>query len=166
MTIWYHHLHYRNTICSLFSFQLEDPIKVTDKDLNSSFNYTISGYTFDINSDRKIFTRKSLDRETKPNYELNLTVTDGIHSTSTKLKIKVTDTNDNYPQFSNLMYVNKSVLLYDYHFISINNPCNIIQRVTFKEVALFIHDESFRWIQVTTKTHLFITFCLVGFLRF
>lgn len=121
------------------SFQLEDPIKVTDKDLNSSFNYTISGNTFDINSEGNIFTRESLDRETKSNYELNLTVTDGIHSNSTKLEIKVIDTNDNYPQFSNLMYVNKSVLLCDYHFISINNPCNIIQRITFKEDALFVH---------------------------
>lgn len=84
---------------------MENPLKVTDRDLNSTFTFNISGTTFTINSNKEIFTlNEPIDRETKSSYSLTVMVWDGIHANSSIVEISVEDENDNPPMASNMTY--------------------------------------------------------------
>lgn len=91
---------------------MENPIKVTDRDLNSTFTFNISGTTFTINSSGEIFTlNENLDRETNSSYSLTVMVWDGNHTTSSIVEISVEDENDNPPMASNMTYAVEIILI-------------------------------------------------------
>ncbi|XP_062575471.1 protocadherin Fat 4-like [Saccostrea cucullata] len=78
--------------------QLDHPISATDRDVNSVFTYNISGDAFDIDaSTGEISSLKVLDREGKEYYDLILGVFDGVHATTSSVRISVADINDNPP---------------------------------------------------------------------
>lgn len=86
-------------------FQLETPLKVTDKDLNSTFTFNISGTTFTISSTGEIFSSdETIDRETHSSYSLTVMVSDEKHETFSIVEISVEDMNDNPPMASNMTY--------------------------------------------------------------
>lgn len=79
--------------------------------LKWSFWFVFTGHgseIFQINSTTAVITTRlnnSLDRETNDAYHLTLRATDGGNETSTaQLEIKVTDVNDERPQFSQQVY--------------------------------------------------------------
>lgn len=53
----------------------------------------------------KIVLRKRLDAETRSEYTLQVIASDGMHEATTDLTIRVTDINDNAPQFLQTVYV-------------------------------------------------------------
>lgn len=85
-------------------FQLEPPLKVTDRDLNSTFTFSISGTSFTINSNGEIYSNKNIDRETQSSYSLTVMVKDGKHNNTSIVEISVEDMNDNPPMASNMTY--------------------------------------------------------------
>lgn len=91
---------------------MENPIKVTDRDLNSTFTFNISGTTFTINSSGEIFTlNENLDRETNSSYSLTVMVWDGDHTNSSIVEISVEDENDNPPMAFNMTYAVEIILI-------------------------------------------------------
>jgi len=70
-------------------------------DLNESFIYTLSGsdaMAFDINESTSLLTFKVLpDFETKSNYEINVTVSDGEFNTTSPVHININNINDIAP---------------------------------------------------------------------
>ncbi|TKR66884.1 hypothetical protein L596_023114 [Steinernema carpocapsae] len=71
-----------------------------DKDSILEYNLESSADTFHI--DRftgALFLKKPLDYEAVQHYDISITVSDGVHSTSTILNLDVTDENDNAPRF-------------------------------------------------------------------
>lgn len=86
-------------------FQFETPLKVTDKDLNSTFTFNISGTAFTISSTGEIFSSdETIDRETHSSYNLSVMVKDGKHNNTSIVEISVEDMNDNRPMASNMTY--------------------------------------------------------------
>lgn len=53
----------------------------------------------------KIVLRKHLDAEVQSEYTLQVIASDGKHEVTTDLTIRVTDLNDNAPQFEQSVYV-------------------------------------------------------------
>ncbi|XP_011702382.1 PREDICTED: protein dachsous [Wasmannia auropunctata] len=53
----------------------------------------------------KVVLRQRLDAETRSEYTLRVTASDGIHKAMTDLTIRVTDLNDNVPRFEQAVYV-------------------------------------------------------------
>ncbi|KAL0101976.1 hypothetical protein PUN28_018495 [Cardiocondyla obscurior] len=53
----------------------------------------------------KVVLRKRLDAETRSEYTLQVIASDGIHEATTDLTVRVTDLNDNAPQFEQAVYV-------------------------------------------------------------
>ena len=51
-----------------------------------------------------ILSSSSLDRETKPVYELEITASDGKFSNTCILRVNVSDVNDNDPEFEQNLY--------------------------------------------------------------
>lgn len=91
---------------------MENPLKVTDRDLNSTFTFNISGTTFTINSSGEIFTlNENLDRETNSSYNLTVMVWDGNHTNSSIVEISVEDENDNPPMAFNMTYAVEIILI-------------------------------------------------------
>ncbi|XP_052700895.1 protocadherin Fat 4-like isoform X2 [Crassostrea angulata] len=84
---------------------LETPLKVTDRDLNSTFIFNISGTAFTISSTGEIFTSdETIDRETHSSYSLTVMVSDEKHETFSIVEISVEDMNDNPPMASNMTF--------------------------------------------------------------
>lgn len=82
---------------------METPLKVTDKDLNSTFTFNISGTTFTISSTGEIFSSdETIDRETHSSYNLTVMVWDEEHANSSIVEISVEDENDNRPMALNM----------------------------------------------------------------
>lgn len=52
----------------------------------------------------KVVLRKKLDAETQPEYSLRVLASDSIHEASTVLTVRVTDLNDNVPEFQQASY--------------------------------------------------------------
>ena len=82
----------------------------TDKDSESSLTFRITAGnvddTFEIDESTGVLTtKKGLDRETVPRYNLTVNVTDsGGRSSSRDLTVIVTDENDNVPRFDPTSY--------------------------------------------------------------
>uniref|UniRef100_A0A1I8AAX7 Cadherin n=1 Tax=Steinernema glaseri TaxID=37863 RepID=A0A1I8AAX7_9BILA len=80
-------------------------IKASDLDKHSNLKYNIIGQNggripFGIRTDSgAVFVKEPLDFEIQKEYEVKVLVTDGKHNASTHLHIKVSDINDNAPQF-------------------------------------------------------------------
>ena len=76
-----------------------DAVSATDQDANDTLTYTLSGTdaaAFDIDSTTgQIKTKASLDYETKSNYSVTLTVSDGLATDTTTVTINVTNIDDN-----------------------------------------------------------------------
>ena len=76
----------------------------TDKDVSDEIEYSLESpqlVPFFINYKNGIIaTTDSLDAELQDSYVLNISVTDGLHTSYTKVKVTVIDLNDNGPEFS------------------------------------------------------------------
>ena len=59
---------------------------------------------FTINPNTGILSSGSLDRETHPIYQLEITASDGTFSSTCILKVNVSDVNDNDPEFEQIVY--------------------------------------------------------------
>ncbi|XP_065170403.1 fat-like cadherin-related tumor suppressor homolog isoform X3 [Atheta coriaria] len=78
-------------------------LEITDADidLNTPVEFYITagdpGSQFQIRQTGELYVVKDLDRETVPDYDLNILVTDGLFADNTHVSIKVLDANDNPP---------------------------------------------------------------------
>ncbi|KAK0427455.1 hypothetical protein QR680_010234 [Steinernema hermaphroditum] len=85
-------------------------IKAADLDKHSTLKYNILGSNggripFGIRTDSgAVYVKEPLDFEKQKEYKVKVLVTDGKHNASTHLHIKVTDINDNAPQFVQSRY--------------------------------------------------------------
>lgn len=55
------------------------------------------GQQFAVGPGGDVFVQRALDREARPSYELTVAATDGLHLTSARLDVRLTDVNDNPP---------------------------------------------------------------------
>ncbi|XP_033985117.1 protocadherin Fat 1a isoform X1 [Trematomus bernacchii] len=81
------------------------------EDINKHVNYFITGgdplgqFAIEhIQNEWKVSVRKSLDREEKDNYLLNITASDGIFTAKAVVEVKVLDANDNSPVCEKSLY--------------------------------------------------------------
>uniref|UniRef100_A0A672IDN9 FAT atypical cadherin 1a n=1 Tax=Salarias fasciatus TaxID=181472 RepID=A0A672IDN9_SALFA len=81
------------------------------EDINKQVNYFITGgdplgqFAIEhIQNEWKVSVRKSLDREEKDNYLLNITASDGIFTAKAVVEVKVLDANDNSPVCEKSVY--------------------------------------------------------------
>ncbi|KAI9525478.1 long-chain fatty acid transporter fat1 [Dissostichus eleginoides] len=81
------------------------------EDINKQVNYFITGgdplgqFAIEhIQNEWKVSVRKSLDREEKDNYLLNITASDGIFTAKAVVEVKVLDANDNSPVCEKSLY--------------------------------------------------------------
>ena len=76
-----------------------DPVTATDQDANDTLTYTLGGTdaaSFSIDSTTgQLKTKESLDFETKSNYTVTLTVSDGVATDTIAVTINVTDIDEN-----------------------------------------------------------------------
>ncbi|XP_033823988.1 protocadherin Fat 1a isoform X1 [Periophthalmus magnuspinnatus] len=89
-------------------------LSTTDDDseeINKQVNYFITGgdplgqFAIEhIENEWKVSVRKSLDREEKDNYLLNITASDGIFTAKAVVEVKVLDANDNSPVCEKTLY--------------------------------------------------------------
>ncbi|XP_061882625.1 protocadherin Fat 1a isoform X3 [Entelurus aequoreus] len=81
------------------------------EDINKQVNYFITAgdplgqFAIEhIQNEWKVSVRKPLDRETKDNYLLNITASDGIFTAKAVVEVKVLDANDNSPVCEKSLY--------------------------------------------------------------
>lgn len=79
-----------------------------DVDTNPALTYSLldsaDGYFSIDRFSGQVILCKPLDFETSREYTLNISASDSLHSANTLLTVKVTDDNDNVPQFQRSFY--------------------------------------------------------------
>ncbi|XP_013401573.1 protocadherin Fat 4 isoform X2 [Lingula anatina] len=81
------------------------PVKAVDKDKEAELTYRLSPSSpFDVTSGGVITVTGALDRESQRDYNLTVTTSDGVFSTTANVYIELIDINDQFPSFSQLNY--------------------------------------------------------------
>ncbi|XP_028399799.1 protocadherin Fat 4-like isoform X2 [Dendronephthya gigantea] len=89
--------------------QLVCKVSATDRDIgaNQLVSYSLNYAEFAVNSSGFVYTTRSLDRENVAEYDIKIVATDQgtpSKSSSVTVKLKVGDSNDNYPVFDESLY--------------------------------------------------------------
>jgi protocadherin-16/23 len=82
-------------------------VTANDVDTNPTLTYNLSDPDGYFSIDRfsgKVTLCRKLDFETRQEYRLQITASDTAHTAQTVLTVKITDDNDNTPQFTKSSY--------------------------------------------------------------